>query len=205
MCVIFMLAAKAYRESHISVSLEQVGMLPKSAKVSNQSEFVKVGLCILGGMRYDQMMTNIAKCVNVILKNTRALPITAFLDHIKSMHQVWLIKRKKITSSRETILFDHGESLLKLVDLRSRRYIVWPINHHELEIMDVYINPRVNLHDKTCMCDEFGYYEFIYSQALVTCRMRDINLYTLCSRAYYVTSWLLCYAEPIFMLCHVSE
>ncbi|KAA0049941.1 MuDR family transposase [Cucumis melo var. makuwa] len=142
----------------------------------------------LKGMGYDQMTTNIAKCINLVLKDARALSMIAFLDHIRSTHEAWFVERKEIALNRETVLSDHRESLLKLVDLRSKRYVVRPIDHYELEIVDDHINPCINLHDKTCMCGKFSHYEIPCSHALAACRVWDIELYTLCFHAYYVTS-----------------
>lgn len=63
------------------------------------------------------------------------------------------------------------ESLIKLADLKSRMKVVQPIVYHELEIIDGHLNPRLNLHEESYMCDEFGYYEISCSNALVTCRL----------------------------------
>lgn len=67
------------------------------------------------------------------------------------MHQEWFFEHSEIVSKRDSILSDQGESLIKLVDLKSIRYGVRPIDHNELEIIDGHLNPRINLYERTCM------------------------------------------------------
>lgn len=82
------------------------------------------------------VIVKLIQFANTILKDAQTLSIIAFLDHIRSMHQAWFAKRREIALSRENVLSDHSEPLLKYADLRSKRYVVYPINHHELEILD---------------------------------------------------------------------
>lgn len=125
---------------------------------------------------YDQMMTNIAECVNAILKDTRALPIATFLDHIRAMHRAWFVEHREISSSKEIVLSNHSESQLKLADVKSIRYVVRPVDHYELEIVNNHLNPRVNLYERTCMFEEFNYYEIPCSHASTACKVRNIDL-----------------------------
>ena len=46
------------------------------------------------GTRYNIMTTNIAECMNAVLRDARSLPIVSLLESIKNLIQDWFYERR---------------------------------------------------------------------------------------------------------------
>ncbi|KAK2648690.1 hypothetical protein Ddye_016179 [Dipteronia dyeriana] len=151
------------------------------------------------------MTTNIAKCLNDILKDARVLPVTKLVEHICGLLQKWFWERREATTKMCTPLTKWAEKRLRRRTNKSRCYLVHPINLYEHHVVDGYLNGLVNLSDKTCTCRKFQLDQLPCRHALVACNLRRISCYDYCSPYYYKETLATVYADSIYPVSPMQE
>ena len=152
------------------------------------------------GMRYNIMTTNIAECMNGILRDARSLPIVPLLESIRALIQDWFYNRRNQAEATTTAVTPWLEKKLKKrLDLCVRMDVT-PLNMYEFEVRGCDFRATVNLENKTCSCREFELDHYPCVHAAAACRFRNISFYLFCSEYYTVSAWRDCYAPTIYPL-----
>ncbi|XP_038874891.1 uncharacterized protein LOC120067395 [Benincasa hispida] len=134
------------------------------------------------------MTTNIVEYLNLVLKDARELPITKLLEHIHEwLHGWFYIHRTNVVS-------DYAFDILKVEELKSRTYRVFPVDMHVFNVDDGRLGGLVDLHARTCSCMEFNCLEIPCSYAIVAAALWHINVQTLCAKWFTVECVLAPYA-----------
>ncbi|KAK2664668.1 hypothetical protein Ddye_003242 [Dipteronia dyeriana] len=153
---IFYKCSKAYRVVEFNQIMGQIkGINVRVAQYLIEVDPKKWARSHFDGRRYYIMTTNIAECLNSILKVARELPATKLVDHIHGLLQKWFWERREATVKMSTPLTNWAEKRLRGRSNKSRCYRVHPVNLYEHHVVDGYLNGLVNLSDKTCTCRKF--------------------------------------------------
>lgn len=72
--------------------------------------------------------------------------------------------------------------ILKVGELDSRTYRVFPIYMHVFNVDDGHLRGLLDLCARTCSCMEFNCLEIPCSHAIATVAVRNINVQTLCTK-----------------------
>ncbi|KAK3228853.1 hypothetical protein Dsin_000734 [Dipteronia sinensis] len=143
------------------------------------------------GRRYCIMTTNIAECLNGILKDARELPVTKLVDHIRGLLQKWFWERREAAAKMSTPLTKWAEKKLRVRSNKSRCYRVYPVNLYEHHVVDGYLNGFVNLMEHTSTCRKFQLNRLLYRHALTACNLCrsscNISLLVHVERVFYIT------------------
>ncbi|TXG48397.1 hypothetical protein EZV62_027691 [Acer yangbiense] len=154
---IFYKCSKAYRVVEFNQIIAQImGTDASVAQYLIEADPTKWARSHFDGRRYCIMTTNIAECLNGILKDARELPITKLVEHIRGLLQKWFLERREATVAKmSTLMTKWAEKKLRCRSNKSCCYRVHPINLYEHHVIDGYLNGFVNLIEKTCTCRKF--------------------------------------------------
>ncbi|XP_075486344.1 uncharacterized protein LOC142525946 [Primulina tabacum] len=125
------------------------------------------------------MTSNNAESVNSLLKSQRDYPITALIEHIRSVMQKWFYERSVEAEACTTQLTPKLEEILRKTLDASSILIVNPIAAHEFQVgLDKTNMDVVNIAQLTCSCKKFDIIEIPCRHALVAALLRgmDFNL-----------------------------
>ncbi|XP_073275502.1 uncharacterized protein [Primulina huaijiensis] len=196
---LFKSAAEAYRMSEFENYMTEIyGKNEKLGKYLEDTGYDSWSRVHFKGNRYNIMTSNNAESMNSLLKSQRDYPITALIEHIRSVMQKWFYERSVEAEACTTQLTPKlEESLRKTLDASSI-LIVNPIAAHEFQVgLDKTNMDVVNIAQLTCSCKKFDILEIPCRHALVAAISRGISIYSLCSEYYRTTCWRISYAEPI--------
>ncbi|KAK0573575.1 hypothetical protein LWI29_034673 [Acer saccharum] len=157
------------------------------------------------GRRYCIMTTNIAECLNGILKDARELPITKLVEHIRGLLQKWFWERREAAAKMSTPMTKWAEKKLRRRSKKSRCYRVHPINLYEHHVIDGYLNGFVNLIEKTCTCRKFQLDQLPCRHALAACNLRRSSCYDFCSHYYHKETLATAYGSSIYPVGPMEE
>ncbi|XP_022156566.1 uncharacterized protein LOC111023441 [Momordica charantia] len=113
MQITFSKAAKTFKVSKFRYYWGQLAGFPKVQKYLEDIGFDKWARAYQPGIRYNQMTSNLAESMNVVLVHARALPITALFENCRALLQQWFYERRTAASSRGIILTEYVENILK--------------------------------------------------------------------------------------------
>ena len=134
---IFYKCSKAYRVVEFNQIMRQIrGIDASVAQYLNEADPTKWARSHFDGRRYCIMTTNIAECLNGILKNARELPITKLVEHIRGLLQKWFWERREAAAKMSTPMTKWAEKRLRRRSNKSRCYRVHPINLYEHHVVD---------------------------------------------------------------------
>ncbi|KAK0601402.1 hypothetical protein LWI29_023913 [Acer saccharum] len=151
------------------------------------------------------MTTNIAECLNGILKDARELPITKLVEHIRGLLQKWFWERREAAAKMSTPMTKWAEKKLRRRSNKSRCYRVHPINLYEHHVIDGYLNGFVNLIEKTCTCRKFQLDQLPCRHAFAACNLRRLSCYDYCSHYYHKETLATAYGSSIYPVGPMEE
>ncbi|XP_038685708.1 uncharacterized protein LOC119985486 [Tripterygium wilfordii] len=153
---IYLKAAKAYCVFEFEVLMTQLRLIdPHAQSYLLEVGFAKWSRAHFPGRRYNILTTNIAKSMNVVLREAHHLPITMLVEHLRDLLQRWFYEQRTEAASLNSILYKEVDKHLRKRIDRSRRMDVTPISHIEYYVQDRCGNGEVNLHNRTCSCKKF--------------------------------------------------
>ncbi|XP_038891557.1 uncharacterized protein LOC120080944 [Benincasa hispida] len=155
--------------------------------------------------RYDNMMSNNAKCFSLLTKEYRLLLIVFLIEHVRGILQLWFYERRNYWASRTTLHSNYCEIRLASEVDKGRRYRVKPINCYQVHVRDNQLDGIMNLHMKGCTFKEFDSLGIPCSHAIFATKERNIPIQSLRSRFYTVDSLMTAYAKPINPLWQIYE
>ena len=200
---LFYTAAKAYRVREFERLMHQIRLADiKIGKYLEEAGFQKWARSHFNGKRYNIMTTNIAECLNGVLRNARELPIMMLVEYLRNLFQKWFYDRRSAAANMTTNLTTWAEDVIQKSHERSLTYSVHAINCYEYNVGDGDKNGVVNLHNKTCTCRKFDLDQLPCSHALAAARHRSLSFYTLCSRYYTSEALVAAYADSIYPVGH---
>ena len=104
------------------------------------------------GNRYNIMTTNIAECMNAVLRDARSLPLVPLLEAIRLLLQDWFYERRTEVEAAATPVTPWLEKILRKRLNECRRFNVTPLSTFEFEVRTIDFVTTVNLEAKTCSC-----------------------------------------------------
>ena len=96
------------------------------------------------------MTTNIAECMNAVLRDARSLPLIPLLEAIRSLMQGWFYDRRSESASASTPVTPWLEKILTSRLNECRRFTVTPLSLFDFEVRTFEFVTTVNLEAKTC-------------------------------------------------------
>jgi hypothetical protein len=203
---LYFVAAKEYLESDCNRLLLEIESCDKEIA----TYLIGVGLekwtrAHSDQRRYNIMTTNIAECLNSVLKEMKVLPITLLVDHLRGMLQDWYYNHRNEASKMNCHLTNWAEGVVREKSIMSARWKVRPIDCHEFDVFDNDKNGHVNLHKKSCTCREFDLDQLPCGHAIAAASLRGISLNSLSSKYYTVECLMAAYAEPIYPVGRPAE
>ena len=87
----------------------------------------------------------------------------------------------------------------------SQPMFVSSISFHEFEVTNGNRKEIVNLHSKTCTCQEFDVDQFPCVHAVASCGDQNISYYEICSRYYTSEALVKAYVESIYLIDQYME
>jgi hypothetical protein len=203
---IFYKCSKAYRVVEFNQIMRQIrGIDASVAQYLNEADPTKWARSHFDGRRYCIMTTNIAECLNGILKDARELPITKLVEHIRGLLQKWFWERREAAAKMSTPMTKWAEKRLRRRSNKSRCYRVHPINLYEHHVVDGYLNGFVNLIEKTCTCRKFQLDQLPCRHALAACNLRRSSCYDFCSHYYHKETLATAYGSSIYPVGPMEE
>ncbi|KAK0593323.1 hypothetical protein LWI29_034749 [Acer saccharum] len=101
----FFKAAKAYRVSEFESYMQEVSKVKADAVAYAMEAYVeKWARAHFPGRRYSIMTTNIAECLNSVLRDARELPVTVLTEYLRFTFQQWFHDRRIEAQKMNTYL-----------------------------------------------------------------------------------------------------
>ena len=149
--------------------------------------------------RYNILTTNIAECMNAILKDAREMPIIPLLDNIRSKLQQWFHDRRTRAGNLTSELSEWAEAKLSKWSEIASRMLVRPINPNQYRVVGSnQLEGMVDLANRTCTCKKFDLHQFPCVHAMAACMQRHIPFHAMTSPYYYARTLCAAYAESIY-------
>ncbi|XP_038695538.1 uncharacterized protein LOC119992830 [Tripterygium wilfordii] len=193
---IYLKAAKVYRISEFEHLMNQLcnvdGGRPYAYLV--EAGFHRWSRALSSGKRYSIMTTNIAKCLNAILRDARSLLITMLIEQLRAKLQEWFSDHRNTAASVTSYLCFECDKEVRKRSNRLQRLI----SHSEYYVRDGDQDGQVDLQNKTCSCRVFDLDQLPCVHALAACRVRNISFNSMCAPYYTNEAIILAYAEPIY-------
>ncbi|XP_016651065.1 PREDICTED: uncharacterized protein LOC107881569 [Prunus mume] len=138
-------AAKAYRILEFDCHMVQIyNVDPHLGNYLHAAGYEKWAHAYFNGKRYNLMTTNIAECLNPIIRDARKLPITNFMEYLRmNILQNWFHKRQTEATKMDSHLTEWADKLVS------------PIEAYLFHVYDGSCVEVVNLEWKCCTCREF--------------------------------------------------
>ena len=150
---LFFTAAKAYRISEFLRLMTHIHRYdPEVGTYLREAGYNRWSRAYSDSRRFNIMTTNIAECLNVILKDARELPIHQLAEHMRNMLQQWFHDRRSAAAEMSTHLTTWAESQLRKKLRTSTSYQVTLVDIHKYHVTDSDLNATVNVALKTCSC-----------------------------------------------------
>ena len=195
----YFLAAKAYVVEHFDYYMQKIEKISmEAADYIRNCDPTKWARSHFPGKRYSIMTTNIAECMNAILKDGRQMPLLPLIDHIRERLQKWFFERREFGAKLDKPVTNWMEEQMGLRHLESLGLAVKPINMDEYEVEGRNLKGVVNLQAKTCSCKVFDLDQYPCDHCLAACRARNISPYSMCSRYYTSDTYRATYSESIY-------
>ena len=155
------------------------------------------------GRRFGHMTTNLAECVNKVLRGARNLPITTLVKMTCSRLVEYFVTRrveinKHMAAGR--IVSTKVEEAIQRMDQLTVTYRVrlYDRDLQLFEVEDAYNQStheagdimRVDLINRTCQCGRFTARRFPCSHVLAVCKVENLNHYD--------------YVDPVFTMPYIS-
>ncbi|XP_024042932.1 uncharacterized protein LOC112099718 [Citrus clementina] len=196
---IFEAASKAYRLTHFTYYMNEIYKVSEAVgKYLEEAGIDKWARSHFDGRRYNIMNTNIAKCMNGILKSDRLLPIHKLMDGIIDKLREWFCKRREEAAATNSRLTKWADKEVRSRQIASQNFRVINLNLYEFIVKDGDLDGHVNMLEKTCTCREFQLEQLPCVHAVAVCRHRDFSIYDYCSHYYSSDAWVLAYSETIY-------
>ena len=120
--------------------------------------------------RYNILTTNIAKCMNAIIKDAREMPIIPLLDTIRSKLQQWFHDRRTNAGNLTTELTEWTELKLNKRSQIASRMLVSPINPNQYRVVGSNeMEGLVDLSSKTYTSRKFDTDQFPCVHTIAAC------------------------------------
>ena len=121
----FYLAAKEYLPSRFEFYMTELGIINiRVVEYLSEIEVERWARCKFSVTRYNIMTTNIAECMNGILRDAREMPLVPLLETIRSKLQQWFNDRRTIAGNMTTSLTTWTEEQLKSRENTAQRTFV---------------------------------------------------------------------------------
>ncbi|KAH9679403.1 SWIM-type domain-containing protein [Citrus sinensis] len=196
---IFEAASKAYRLTHFTYYMNEIYKFSEAVgKYLEEAGIDKWARSHFDGRRYNIMNTNIAKCMNGILKSNRLLPIHKLMDGIIDKLREWFCKRREEAAATNSRLIKWADKVVRSRQIVSKNFRVINLNLYEFIVKDGDLDGHVNMLAKTCTCREFQLEQLPCVHAVAVCRHRDFSIYDYCFYYYSSDAWVLAYSETIY-------
>ncbi|KAF1893844.1 hypothetical protein Lal_00002382 [Lupinus albus] len=164
------------------------------------------------GRRYGHMTTNLAECVNGVLKGSRALPITSLVQATYHRLNSWFLHHRNEATSMIMAGHIYCEELTKVLNENNRKATCQTIRTFSREsgVFVVEVPGRegsrhskvytVRLNQYWCECGEFQSLRLPCSHVIATCSSMNLDYRQLISPIYRLDNLLKAYGrgfEPI--------
>jgi hypothetical protein len=197
----FYLAAKSYLQTEFDMYMNQLRAIDiRAFQYVIEAMPYKWARSHFPGNRYSIMTTNIAECMNAVLRDARSLPIVLLLESIRQLIQGWFYDRRNEAAASTTDVTPWLEKILNKQIDQCVTMLVTPLNSVEFHVRGIEMSAKVNLETRSCSCREFDLNRYPCVHAVAACRLRNISCYSLCSEYYSKFSWLAAYSHTIYPL-----
>lgn len=194
-------AAKAYLEVDFEAHMRNLEAINiRAHRYVMEARPEKWARAFFPSNRYSIMTTNIAECMNAILRDARSLPIIPLLEEIRSKIQEWFYERRNKAAEATTPVTPWLEKLLQKRLNDCRTFTVTPLSMYEFQVCTFEFSTTVNLESKTCACRQFQLDQYPCIHAIAACRYKNLSPYSYCSEYYSISLWRQCYANTIYPL-----
>ncbi|KAF1889901.1 hypothetical protein Lal_00025231 [Lupinus albus] len=164
------------------------------------------------GRRYGHMTTNLAECVNGVLKGSRALPITSLVQATYHRLNSWFLHHRNEATSMIMACHIYCEELTKVLNENNRKATCQTIRTFSREsgVFVVEVPGRegsrhskvytVRLNQYWCECGEFQSLRLPCSHVIATCSSMNLDYRQFISPIYRLDNLLKVYGrefEPI--------
>ncbi|XP_019423103.1 PREDICTED: uncharacterized protein LOC109360782 [Lupinus angustifolius] len=149
-----------------------------------------------GGRRYGHMTTNLAECINGVLKGSRALPITALVRATYYRLNEWFNEHRNEASNMVMAGHVYCEELTKVIKENQRKSTCQLVRNFSREtgVSEVEVVSRsagrqvrlytVKLAENWCDCGEFQSLRLPCSHAIATCASLNLDCSQFISTIY---------------------
>ena len=152
----FYMAAKAYLQVEFDMYMRKLAAVDTRAhQYVMEAIPEKWARSHFPGNRYNIMTTNIAECMNAVLRDARSLPIVSLLESIRNLLQDWFYERRNEAADTMTPVTPWLEKILKKHIERCLTLDVTPLSLYEFHVRGINMSAKVNLETRTCSCREF--------------------------------------------------
>ena len=201
----FYLAAKSYLESRFEHYMcEMRNISTQAVEYLSEIEVERWARYKFPFTRYNIMTTNIAECMNAILRDAREMPLVPLLESIREKLQQWFYDRRIIAGNMTTTLTTWTEERLKKKEKIAQRSFVTAINPYQFRVVGDHLEGVVNLTAKTCMCRKFNMDHYPCVHAMACCLYRHIQFHNMCSHYYHADTLCAAYEESIYPVGDIS-
>ncbi|KAF1874930.1 hypothetical protein Lal_00007546 [Lupinus albus] len=159
------------------------------------------------GRRYGHMTTNLAECVNGVLKGSRALPITSLVQATYHRLNSWFLHHRNEATSMIMAGHIYCEELTKVLNENNRKATCQTIRTFSREsgvfVVEVPVEKVVDirrLNQYWCECGEFQSLRLPCSHVIATCSSMNLDYRQFISPIYRLDNLLKAYGrgfEPI--------
>ena len=196
----FYLAAKAYLPNKFDHYMAEIEIISTRAfEYLQEIDGERWARSMFPVTRYNILTTNIAECMNAILKDAREMPIIPLLDNIRSKLQQWFHDRRTRAGNLTSELSEWAETKLSKRSEIASRMLVRPINPNQYRVVGSnQLEGMVDLANRTCTCKKFDLHQFPCVHAMAACMQRHIPFHAMTSPYYYAQTLCAAYAESIY-------
>ena len=160
-----------------------------------------------GGHRFGHSNTNIAECVNSVLKDARRLPVTALVQHTFYNMVRYFDNRKRFYTSQMAsgkVLTPYCMQLIErhLARANSHRVVAFDRHTGVCEVITGYNRERrkggnkqvVRLNQRSCTCGKFQQLKIPCSHAIACCMEVGVDYMMFVDDVYSLARTIQCYA-----------
>ncbi|CAH9117798.1 unnamed protein product [Cuscuta epithymum] len=181
----FFEAAQAYTKDDFDWHIEELkkldeGIVPYLYSVG----YEKWTRVFSTSKRYSTMTSNIAESLNAALKKIKNLPITALLQFLHALVQIWTHMNRNIARNTFTKLAKVPHETLEQNYLKCMKLKVIPSSEAIFTVSEMNTSFIVNLEEKNCTCRRFQVDELPCIHALAVLKKMNQEPYKFCSSYY---------------------
>ncbi|CAE5957890.1 unnamed protein product [Arabidopsis arenosa] len=199
-------AARAFKKTTFTEHFEEIERVsPRCAEYLLAIGWEHWTRSHCNGQRYNIMTSNVAESLNAVLKEARELPIVSTLEYIRATLMTWFSKRREKAALHSMPLTPKVEELVLKNYERGTSYEVIRITPEQYEVKTTTgLSYIVDLHNKTCTCEEFTMVKIPCSHAIAAAVRCDMRVPDLAAPEYGSFFWSLAYnggIHPVPDLC----